>query len=77
VYFWRRFSPLLGSSCAVAHPPTEKPVEGNDIYLNPGTKVRTVAPANQQLGWYALRVRAYLKRVGVALGGQWAWPGGM
>ena len=30
VYFWRQFSPFLGNSCADDHPPTEKPVEGND-----------------------------------------------
>jgi len=41
------------------HPLTEKPVEGDDTYLNTGRKVRTVAPANRQLGWYALRVRSY------------------
>ena len=58
VYFWRRF---LGNSRADNHPLTEKPVEGNDTYLNPGRKVRTVAPANQQLGWYmyTLQVRTY------------------
>ena len=28
VYFWRWFSPFLGNSRTVAHPPTEKPVEG-------------------------------------------------
>ena len=59
VYFWRRFLPLLGNLHADDHPLTEKPVEGNDTYLNPGRKVRTVAPANQQLGWYALRVQTY------------------
>ena len=48
--------PFLGNSRIVAHPRTEKPVEGNDTYLNPGRKVRTVAPANQQLGWYTLWV---------------------
>ena len=69
VYFWRRFSPFLGNSRADDHPPTEKPVEGNDAYLNPGRKVRTVAPANRQLGWYALRYEHIKKKVGVALGG--------
>ena len=33
VYFWRRFSPFLGNSRADDHPPTEKPVEGNDTWI--------------------------------------------
>ena len=74
VYFWRRFSPFLGNSRADDHPPTEKPVEGNDTYLNPGRKVRTVAPANQQLGLRYERIKNVWAWLWV---GQWAWPGGM
>jgi len=48
VYFWKCVSLFLGNVCVVAHPPTEKSVEGTDTYLNQGRKVRTVAPANQQ-----------------------------
>ena len=42
VYSWRRFSLFLGNSRTDDHPPTEKPVEGNDNYLNPGRKVSKV-----------------------------------
>ena len=60
------------------HPPTEKPVESNDTYLNPGRKVRTVAPANQQLGRYAFRGYERIKNLWAWLWvGQWAWPGEM
>ena len=67
MYFWRRVSLFLGNSRAVAHPPTEKSVEGTDTYLNQGRKVRTVAPANQQLCRYALQVWMHC---GLVLGGQ-------
>ena len=33
VYFWRRFSLFLGNSRTDDHPPTEKPVEGNDNWI--------------------------------------------
>ena len=33
VYFWRQFSPFLGNSRADNHPPTEKPVENNDAWI--------------------------------------------
>ena len=33
VYFWRWFSPFLGNSHTDNHPPTEKPVEGNDTWI--------------------------------------------
>ena len=48
-------------------------------YLNPGRKVRTVAPANpanQQLGWYAWQVRR-IKNMWAWLWVGQAWPGGM
>jgi len=44
--FGDEFKPFLGNFCPVVHPPKEKSVEGNDTYLNPGRKVRTVTPAN-------------------------------
>jgi len=44
-------------------------ISGKHLCSCSGRKVRTVAPANQQLGWYALWVRTFLKCVGVALGG--------
>jgi len=40
VYLWRQFSPFLGNSRTDDHPPTKKPVEGNDTYLNPGKKCK-------------------------------------
>ena len=33
VYFWRRFSQFLGNSRVDDHPPTKKPVEGNDTWI--------------------------------------------
>jgi len=30
------FTLLLGNSCVVAHPPTEKPVEGTDVLITCG-----------------------------------------
>ena len=33
VYFWRQFLPFLGNSCTDDHPPTVKPVEGNDTWI--------------------------------------------
>ena len=39
-HFWRCFSPFWQNSRVVAHPPTEKPLEGSDAYLSEGRKVR-------------------------------------
>ena len=33
VYFWKRFSLFLGNSRTDDHPPIEKPVEGNDTWI--------------------------------------------
>ena len=45
---------FLGNSHVVAHPLIEKPISGTDTYLDPGRKMKTVTPANQQLYRHAL-----------------------
>ena len=60
---------VLGNSRTDDHPPTKKPVEGNDDYLNPGRKVRTVAPANQQPIGTLCRYERIKKYLVLALGG--------
>ena len=75
VYFWRRFSQF--GKLLRRQSPSDRETCWGQWYLNTGRKVRTVAPANRQLGWHALRVRTYKKMWAWLWVGQWAWPCGM
>ena len=68
VYFWRRFSPFLGNSRADDHPPTEKPVEGNDTWIQEEKWEQSLLQISNSVSTLCGYER--IKNV-------WAWPGGM
>jgi len=71
VYFWREFSPLLGNSCADDYPPTEKPVEGNDTWIQEEKWEQLLLQISNSAGTL-LRVRTYKKMCGRGFGcGNW------
>ena len=71
VYFWRRFSPFLENSCADDHPPTEKPVEGNDTWIQEEQLLLQISNSVSTLCGYK-RIRNVWAWLWV---GHWAWPG--
>ena len=76
VYFWRQFSPFLVNSCADDHPPTVKPVEGNDTLIQEEKWEQLLLQISNSVSTLCGYER--IKNVWAWLWvGQWARPGGM
>jgi len=76
VHFWRRFSPFLGNSRTDDHPPTKKPVEGNDTWIQEEKWEQLLLQISNLVSMLYGYER--IKNVWAWLWvGQWTWPGGM